>query len=257
MKITIYTLNVENYAPELTELTYPLLRAWANRINAGFEIISDRKHPEWPALYEKLQVRELSRLNGDDWSIFVDSDALVHPEAFDFTLFARDDGITHYGVDQAPVRFRYDQYFVRDGRNISSCNWFSIVPEACVDDFWLPLEISREEAIANIYPTVSERRSNEPSHFIDDYTTSRNIARFGLKVETLAAVQRRAGVPDAELLWHVYRYSVAEKHALMLDVLENKWQIAERSGEFIEAVGLHPHLRPYLSQIGRQRMEGQ
>ena len=36
MRKTLYVLNVEGYAPQITALTYPLLRYYADRIGAEF-----------------------------------------------------------------------------------------------------------------------------------------------------------------------------------------------------------------------------
>lgn len=68
-KKTVFTLNVDGYAPEITALTYPLIEAYAEKIGADFHIISERKFPEWPVTYEKLQIFELAREMGNDWNI--------------------------------------------------------------------------------------------------------------------------------------------------------------------------------------------
>ncbi len=53
---TVFTLNIGNYAPEITALTYPLLHYYAERIGAEFRIIKARMFPGWPVQYEKLQI---------------------------------------------------------------------------------------------------------------------------------------------------------------------------------------------------------
>ncbi len=35
MKKTVFLLNIGNYAPQITGLTYPLIRRWARKIGAG------------------------------------------------------------------------------------------------------------------------------------------------------------------------------------------------------------------------------
>jgi len=76
----IYTLRVGDYAPKICQMTYPLLRAYAHKIGADFEIISTRRWPAYPPVYEKLQIWHLAQEAKNAWSIFVDSDTLVHPE---------------------------------------------------------------------------------------------------------------------------------------------------------------------------------
>lgn len=83
MKKTIYTLNVNDYSREVTNITYPFIAGYAKKIGADFQIISTRKFPDFPVVYEKFQMYELGKDNG--WNIYVDSDALVHPDTFDVT----------------------------------------------------------------------------------------------------------------------------------------------------------------------------
>ncbi len=85
MRKTIYLLNIGNYAPEITAITYPLIERYARKICAQIEMIDERRSPAWDLDYEKLQIYELAQRRGDDWSIYIDSDALVHPELPDVT----------------------------------------------------------------------------------------------------------------------------------------------------------------------------
>ena len=221
-KITkaLWTLNVNDYAPEITALTYPLLKRYAYKIGAEFIVITDRVFPNFPPVYEKLQIYRLGQ--DFDWNIYIDSDALVHPDFFDPTEHLNKDTVMHNGIDLAGVRWKYDRFFRRDGRHISSCNWFTVGSDWCID-LWKPLDdLTLEDAVANITVTLSEANSGvvEPSHLIDDYTLSRNIAKFGLKVDTLTALKQRRG--DAtDYLWHLYTLPIEEKAKLMRNVLKN------------------------------------
>jgi hypothetical protein len=207
---TIYTLNINNYAPQITKLTYPLLKYYARKIGADFYVIKDRKFPEWGVTYEKLQIFELAEQRGDEWSIYIDSDALVHPETLDWTVYLSKDTIAHNGTDFANVRWRYDRYFQRDGRNIGSCNWLTIASEWC-RDLWHPLEISPKEAVDAIFPTVMEMNTViTPDHLIDDYALSRNIARYGLKTKTLLRLGEEV-IPGSNFYWHAYVLPIEQK----------------------------------------------
>ena len=227
VKKTVYTLNVGDYAPEICALTYPLLQAYASKIGAEFRVIRERRFPGWPLDYEKLQIHELAREDGNDWSIYIDSDALVNPEMFDVTEHLHKNTVCHNGKDMAGIRWKYDQYFRRDGRHIGSCNWLAIASDWCLD-LWRPLDdLTPEEAIANIYITVGERNSGycETAHLISDYTLSRNIARFGLKVQTVIDVcahlgwRGPGGQPASPFLFHKYAISREQKVREMLTIL--------------------------------------
>jgi hypothetical protein len=211
MKKTVFTLNVNGYSKEITDLTYPLLKYWTHKIGAEFFEIKERKYPDMPVVYEKIQIYDLGREMKNDWNIYIDSDALIHPETIDWTLYLKKDTVAHNGNDMANVRWRYDKYFMRDGRQIGSCNWHSIASDWCID-LWHPLEIPLEEALDNIYPTVMELNTIiTKEHLIDDYTLSRNIAKYGLKFKKLQQLQIDVGLPDAYFFWHEYVRNIEEK----------------------------------------------
>ncbi len=218
---TVYTLNLNKYAPDITAITYPLIGAWAEKIDAEFIVIDKERFPGWPVTYQKLAVREIAESRCDDWSIFIDSDALVHPDFFDPTAHVSKDTVIHNGKDPAMLRWRYDEYFLRDGRHISSCNWFACASDWC-RDLWTPLDIPLQNALENIRPLAGELNSGlvEPEHLIDDYTLSRNIARYGLKFVTMAEICGRFGFANG-YLWHLYQISNEEKVKRMKVCLDN------------------------------------
>lgn len=208
MKKTVYTLSVDNYTPEITELTFPLIARYAEKIGADFHIISDRKSPEMPPVYEKLQIFDIGKSN--DWNIFIDADTLVHPEMLDYTAYLNMTTVLHQGADPASIRWKYDRHMTRDGRHIGSCNWFTIASGLCID-LWAPLDISLEEALSNIFPVVEEINFGmDKSHLIDDYTLSRNIAKYGLKFTTGRDILNSINL-EQRFLWHNYMLTTDKK----------------------------------------------
>lgn len=212
---------MDKYAPEICELTYPLLQRYADKIGAQFFVIDQRKSPHLPPVYEKLQIYGIARERGDDWSVFFDSDALVHPDMPDITEILTPDTVLHNGTDWAACRYVYDDYFRRDGRHISSCNWFAAASSWC-RDLWRPLEdITFDEAVSRIRPiAVEERAGVRADHLIDDYVLSRNIAKFGLKVKTFREIVAKNGQLDTAYLWHQYMLSNDDKLATIKQVLK-------------------------------------
>lgn len=232
---SLYTLNVGGYAPQLTALTYPLLQHYARKIGAEFYIIESRKWPKYPVVYEKLQIYDLAAKRGDEWSIYLDSDALVHPETVDFSAFIPKDTVAHNGNDMASIRWRYDHYFLRDGRNIGSCDWNTWASDWC-RDLWAPLDIPYDQAVSNIFATPHELNTVITNdHLIDDYALSRNIARFGLKFTTLQEVQKRLGFDNAFFFWHLYT-----------DPIDVKWR---KMGRVLRDWNLPKHLTPELPPL--------
>lgn len=223
-------MNIDNYAPEITEITYPLIKHYAKKIGADFHIIDERKFPEWPVTYEKLQIHELAKKHKNDWNIYIDSDALVHPETIDWTVYMNKDTVAHNGNDFANFRWKYNNYFLRDGRNIGSCNWFTVASDWCID-LWKPLDVSLEDSLNSIYPTVNEINTViTPEHLIDDYALSNNIARYGLKFTTFKTILDERGIGDANFFWHLYTITISQK-------IEG-WDEVQKDGTTIHIPGM-------------------
>lgn len=223
-RTTVYTLNLGPYAPAITDLTFPLLAAWTSKIGADLVILDQRRFPDWPVCYEKLQIHARAQERGDDWSIFLDADALVHPDTPDFTRLLPRDTVAHNDMDMAAVRWDYDQYFQRDGRHIGSGNWLALASAWCLD-LWRPLDdLTRDEALARIHPAAFERRAGiTPDHLLDDYVLSRNIAKYGLKFTTIKEVQVQTRC-TGEFFHHDYLLTTTEKVASIKTMLTN-WNL--------------------------------
>lgn len=203
-KKTIFTLNVDDYSPEITKLTYPYIQAYAKKIGADLFIIKERKFPKFAPVYEKLQIYELAQEMDNDWNIYIDSDAFVHPDMPDITTMIGKDTVMQYANDYSPVRFTPNRFTIRDGRWKGACNWFTVASNLCID-LWKPLEdMTMEQAIGNIHPTLREKNNSiKASHLIDDYTLTLNIAKYGLKYITLKERNLELG-NSGEFLWHEY-----------------------------------------------------
>jgi hypothetical protein len=222
IKKAIFTLRVDDYAPEICELTFPLLHNYANKIGAEFVVIDQRRFPDWPPVYEKLQIYELAQEMQNDWNIYIDADALIHPDLMDLTTMLSKDTVAHHGSDFASQRWKYDRFFLRDGRHIGSGNWFTIASDWCVD-LWRPLDdLTLDEACINISPTLQERLSGcfDSSHLIDDYTLSRNIAKYGLKFVTIRKLLSDIDPNLQGLFWHQYLVKADQKLLEMKQMLK-------------------------------------
>jgi len=229
IKKVIYLLNIDNYAPECTAITYPLIYHYAKKIGAEICNITERKFPGTPPVYEKLQIYELAQKYNADWNIYIDSDTLIHPDFFDLTAHISKDTIAHNGKDMATHRWEYDRYFLRDGRHIGSCNWWAIASDWNIE-LWKPLDdITVDEAISRIYPTVGELNGVvETDHLIDDFTLSRNIAKYGLKHDTIIDICKRVGYEQNGFLWHAYNIPEKDKLAQMHSILAH-WGVKSQS----------------------------
>lgn len=224
MKKVIYTLNIDNHNKEITKLTFPFLIKYAEKIGAEFQIISQRKFPDFPITYEKLQIYELGKNN--DWNIYIDSDALIHPDSPDWTSHINKDTVLYHGVDMASIRWKYDKPFFKDGRNIGTCSWF-VVSSDLTHNLWHPLEdLSVEEALKNIYPINREIKTVvDKEHLFDDYVISRNVAIYSLKIKTiLYELLNELNIPDCKFFHHEYLYTPEQKLKLIKDIIR-EWDL--------------------------------
>lgn len=187
-KIGVFCLYVNDYAPDILKITKPFLKAWCKKIGADLHYITERKYPNKPYNYEKFQIYELGKEY--DYQIFVDADAIIPLEMFNPCNFIKDNEMLFNAVDPANSRFKFDKYFLRDGRNIGAGTWFVVTTKQTIDA-WKPLELQNNELTLkecenNITPiTVEKNLGITSTHLLDDYIVSRNIAKYGLIVRTL------------------------------------------------------------------------
>jgi hypothetical protein len=85
MKKTLVTLDI-NYPKEITDLTFPSMEQYAKNIGAEFVILTERKFPNLPITQEKFQLYDIDA----DYIIFLDADALINPNSFDFSTLKSD-----------------------------------------------------------------------------------------------------------------------------------------------------------------------
>jgi hypothetical protein len=190
LKTCIHVLNINNYFPELFELTIKTIKRFANKIFADLNIIIERKYPNFPLLTEKLQVYDFG-LNYD-WNLLIDADILIHPNTYNPLLYLDPRYVGCKDNYHAYRQLKMDRYFIRDGRHVglSSC---VIATSKLTHDLWeFPNDLSKEEILNNI---LQDRK------IVDEYVISRNLAKYGLKYKELFKIQ------DYDLFYHLGRYA--------------------------------------------------
>jgi hypothetical protein len=212
LKKCVYTLCVDNYFPELCELTIPNHEAYAKKIGADFKLITERKYPEWPATYEKVQIYEQGV--NYDWNIHIDADMLIHPDLHDIT---KPDltKIYYYSIYDPRLYFPPNLYFLRDGRLVGVCSAFIAVPNWC-HDLWEPFSMTFEQA----------KEGLKSVHGIDDYCFSINFAKYGLKGDFIFE-------GDTPPLWQVQHLGVdGDSKGKEESILENAKNILKSWQDF-------------------------
>lgn len=168
MKKAVFTVLVDNYRPDICIKTIPTIKAYAEKIGAEYIIIDERKYPEFPVFYEKVQVYELGK--NYDFCILIDADFIVHPNAPDFTLGISPGYVGVVEAFDADKFFMKDEYFIKDARNIGLASCL-VITDKETHKVWEPLDMPWSE--------VKDRLKFEK--MADEYCLSRNLAKYGLK----------------------------------------------------------------------------
>jgi hypothetical protein len=224
LKKTVFTLNLNpDTYKEITDLTYPLIQEYCRKIDAEFYEIKTRKFSEWKSpTYEKLQIYQLGQEMENDWNIFIDADALIHPDMIDPTNLISKDTVLHNGADFGLIRWKYDRFFQRDGRHIGSPSWFCIASDWCIELFKPLDDLTPEEAYKNIFPIAGELKLGyEPWRLIEDYVMSRNIAKYGLKFKSFLDLLETNQRAKGDYLWHNYAIPLEQKIIQLKQILKN------------------------------------
>ena len=189
MRKALVTLNIGNYLPEITRLTYPFFKIYSNKIKADFIEITERQWPHIPIPnYEKFQLHEIS--GNYDYTYFIDCDAWISPDTPDWAELVGDKSVVLFnGVDNRLDRFSASNYSRRSGSRIGACTWNVICSDWTGPDLWTPPD-DFESACNEISLLWCEAKTGncKRDHLIDDYQLSENIARYGLKVQTINGI---------------------------------------------------------------------
>ena len=183
MKKILHVLNINDFFPELFALTYPTIRSYAERNGYMINMITERKFPDYPINYEKMQVYE----DGKDAevNILCDADMLIHPEFPDVTEFLKRDSIAFNDNYNISWKYHVDRirYFMRDGRDVGIATNF-VVSSDWTHDVWEPLSLSQKdiEDLAKKENTDTGGADGRGwGHYADEFALSYNMAKYGLK----------------------------------------------------------------------------
>lgn len=169
----VFVVRVDNYLPDLCEVTLPAIEEWAKKIRASFTVITERKYPDLPPTYEKTQVWKLGR--GNDWNILIDCDMAIRPEMYDVTVATMPGTIGAWMVYDPAITIAKDEILPLDGSGLALATNFMAVPQA-FHDVWRHLDMESAELLS---------RMKRP-FVVDEYCISRNIKQLGATISPLA-----------------------------------------------------------------------
>lgn len=168
-KACIHTVIIDNYHPEMCNITVPNLRSYADKIGADFNIISTAKFDDYPPNYERFQVYEMGKEY--KFNMVIDADFIIHPKVPDFTTYFDIKSVgSLWGID-LKFYFKWNNYFEKDGRNQGVADGI-VVSTYLTHDIWTPCPYSFNE-IRN--ECLKDERQ------VSEFWLSVNLARYGFK----------------------------------------------------------------------------
>jgi len=184
MKKLIHVLNINDFFPELFALTFPTIKSYAKTHGFQINLITQRKFPDYPINYEKMQVYEDGK--EAQLNMLCDADMLIHPHFPDVETFVDP---THAAFnDNYNISHKYQvnriPYFIRDGRDIgiaTNC----VVTSNLTHDLWEPLSLTSQQIADLAVPNNDEPNEYNRGwgHYADEFALSFNLARYGLKYQ--------------------------------------------------------------------------
>jgi len=219
MKKTIFTLNIDHYSDDTAKFTYPYMKMYADKIGAEFVEINKRKFPQYPVIYEKFQIYEMTK--NCDWGLFFDSDVLINPKFFDITEILPMDTVSSLGFNHLEGHYELDNYFWRDGRRMSVGSCMTFASHLC-REMWEPItDLTPDEILSRFHPWhYEEKIGYTPDYLIDDYLVSRNVAKYHLKYKSLRDLLRENGMNDYDCIYHQFGLPKKEKIKAIKDQLK-------------------------------------
>jgi len=171
-KKCIHVIAINNWQPELCAITIPNLMAYAKKIGADFNLISETRFDGFPPNYERFQIWETGR--DYEWNFNIDADTILRHDCDDPTEYVPENCVASlYGIEIDHYFNTYnDPYFTRSGNKWGVADQFTLTNKLIHNDFWLPTEMSFQE--------TSKKCFKDPRQ-VSEYILSRNMARFGLK----------------------------------------------------------------------------
>ena len=169
MKKILHIVNINNFFPELFEMTFPTVQAYAQRYGYDINLITERKFPGFHINYEKMQVWEAGK--DADVNLLVDADVLIHPQFPDAATIVPPHHIGFNDNYNASTKFHMNHYFMRDGRDVGIASNF-VISYRSTHDVWEPLTITPEQGRRITFVREGD---------IDEYCISQNMAKYGLR----------------------------------------------------------------------------
>ena len=194
MKKLLVTLNINDYDKEITELTFPYMKEYAQNIGADFHIIKERKFPDFPLMLEEFQMYEFAETY--DWIIFLDGDCLINPKAVDLTTLVEEDRVLiqkyaypnhHFYPENIKGKYNLKFYapffFLVFHKNSRDC----VKPYQNPYDYYEYINLDSTHPEMKTYMNIRTHLSEKEikGTLIDEFLLTLNLHRYNIKTASL------------------------------------------------------------------------
>lgn len=208
---------------------------WANKIDADFKILTERKFPQYAISVEKFQMKEY--LKDYDWVYFLDADLLIHPDTIDMSLYLEKDVLLHWSWLSLSTKYKNNKIFERDDRRLGLASTFLCVSNWMEDFFDLDMEFKTQEEISKQIIMLKEEQNFaklvSDNHtwlgegwYSDEFILAYNLCKYGLKAMAIKDFFQELYIDPKKIncFAHEYLWTIPQKEKMLVETIYN-WRI--------------------------------
>jgi hypothetical protein len=207
MKKLLITLNINDYDKEITGLTFPYMKEYAQNIGADFHIIKQRKFSNFPLMLEEFQMYKFAEIY--DWIIFLDADCLINPKGVDLTTLVEEDRVLiakynspthHFYPENVEGNYNLQYYapffFLVFHKNCRDC----VKPYENPYDYYEYINLNSTHPEMEMYMNMRTHLSEEEikGTLIDEFLLTLNLHRYNIKTASL-----QEDFPESSIISHI------------------------------------------------------
>ena len=177
-KRCVHVVATLDYAPDLCAMTLPRIQAYAKKIGADFNRITERRFPDYPINYERMQIYQLGKEY--DWNFNIDADILLGSSLLDVTTRLRPENVGTAMLFKLSDAFPIagNPVFENAKQDVGIVDMFNLTTKL-THELWRPLPGPFEQ-YRNCSPRWGERK-------VSEYCVSMNFHRNNYTVSGLFA----------------------------------------------------------------------
>ena len=173
MTTCIHFISIPDCELPFASISLPMVRAYAQRIGASLNIISQRKFPDFPVQYELVQIYEAGASH--DWNMHLGAGVLIGDTLPDPSSYISSDHIATTITFSAQVEFytHGNIYFERNERDLGVS-----------DTIFLAHNLNHEvwEPLGGPFSSYSHIVKDSRQDKFGSYVISHNMAKYGIKL---------------------------------------------------------------------------